>query len=392
MRQPADPEVHDVVKDLGVDNAGGRRRRLTTATKRYRRGLARSRKLTTLCPAPAARVCVVKGSISPVSTWGHQAQGISPKRLKWIRQCLARPLGLQKLGCADTVFGVRAPKTVDPMESIITQHFQALARIVRRWPSHLVGSLESLWSASWTRLGEGPHPWRRVAGPVAAAQAYLKQLHIDAPAMNKWRVEGQETTVSWDQEGLADILHTLRGRMRQQALDRMASLPGGLGVEQGIDWTVPRKLLRRSRTRHQAAAFQTVWQGATVHDRRGGTPTCSLCSQPATLEHVLYSCAYWETRHKPPPGRWEGAKKVFPEQCLWLRGLVPSRHVRPTSCAPEGLEYTGVWSSQTVLDAKGLVFATDASGGPGGKDPRLRRVAWARLRSTRGAVWPRRTR
>ena len=38
---------------------------------------------------------------------------------------------------------------------------------------------------------------------------------------------------------------------------------------------------------------------------------------------------------------------------------------------------TGLWLSQPKIGTQGLVFGTDASGGPGSKDPRTRIVTWS---------------
>ena len=52
-----------------------------------------------------------------------------------------------------------------------------------------------------------------------------------------------------------------------------------------------------------------------------------------------------------------------------------------TACVPAlsavGSVTDGLWSQSTVLSSRNLVFATDASGGPGAKDPRSICVSWA---------------
>ncbi|CAE7289140.1 unnamed protein product [Symbiodinium sp. KB8] len=48
LRRPEEPDTADLVKDLGLDNAAGRRRRVSTAQKRFKTGLGRARHLRQL--------------------------------------------------------------------------------------------------------------------------------------------------------------------------------------------------------------------------------------------------------------------------------------------------------------------------------------------------------
>ena len=70
-------------------------------------------------------------------------------------------------------------------------------------------------------------------------------------------------------------------------------------------------------------------------------------------------------------------RKRFPQPCFWLRGMTPSSWTRLAFKAEKTrLERTGLFAGNTP-DIADLVVATDASGGPHSRDPRLRAVGWA---------------
>ena len=81
-----DPKVCGVVKDLGVDNSGARRRRIKQSKARLDKAAARNSKLQKLAvPTRKIAVRVNRVGVQTTATWGHQAQGLAPKRMKVIR-------------------------------------------------------------------------------------------------------------------------------------------------------------------------------------------------------------------------------------------------------------------------------------------------------------------
>ena len=75
-----------LVKDLGVDSAGARRRRVATSNARLQKAMGRSRKLGRLkVPVRKKRAQVASTEVFTVATFGHQGQGLAPKRMKVLR-------------------------------------------------------------------------------------------------------------------------------------------------------------------------------------------------------------------------------------------------------------------------------------------------------------------
>ena len=100
MRGEGDPQVTDLVRDLGVDSACAKRRRVTQALKRFKVGRARNQKLHRLGTGGKAHRLYAT-SILTAEIYGHQGQGLSPKRLKVVRASISRHVGRSKWGSVD---------------------------------------------------------------------------------------------------------------------------------------------------------------------------------------------------------------------------------------------------------------------------------------------------
>ena len=104
-RQEDQPRAHDLLKDLGLDSSGGRRRRIGTQQKRLLKGRAwHSKLLHFKLRSRPVRVRVWKTSVHAAVSFGIEAQGMAPQRLRVLQQQLARRGGLQKGGSTDIVY------------------------------------------------------------------------------------------------------------------------------------------------------------------------------------------------------------------------------------------------------------------------------------------------
>ena len=129
LRKDTEPPIRALARDLGTDYAAARRRRITVAQGREQKGLKRAAKLKKLrVPSLQHRWRAFRSGVFAASAWGHQAQGLAPKRLRWLRACGAQQLGRHKLGDLDVVFDFY-PNFVDPLVSIIQEHLQGGRRV-----------------------------------------------------------------------------------------------------------------------------------------------------------------------------------------------------------------------------------------------------------------------
>ncbi|CAE7709065.1 unnamed protein product, partial [Symbiodinium necroappetens] len=145
---PDDPPVLHLVKDLGVDSAGARRRRVATSNARISKASCRSGKLTRLrIPNPKKRAQIAATGVETAATFGHQGQGISPKRMKVLRAIAGGHYGKLSFGSLDLIFDL----------------------------SH-VGS----------GVSRSPQRWTIATGPIGAMQCYLLDMGFEAPTMDIW--------------------------------------------------------------------------------------------------------------------------------------------------------------------------------------------------------------
>ena len=180
------PKAHDLLKDLGLDSSGGRRRRIGTQQKRMLKGSGRQAKLLHLkLRSRPIRIRVWKTSSHSAVSYGVEAQGVAPQRVRTLRQQLGRHGGLQKKGNVDIVFDQHC-QLQDPQDTAVERQLRAMHQLIRAWPASQRGELMSAWRVSWRRLQAAAHPWMVVAGPMAALQVYLMQMAWDASVLGDW--------------------------------------------------------------------------------------------------------------------------------------------------------------------------------------------------------------
>ena len=99
------PRAHDLLKDLGLDSSGARRRRIGTQQKRLTKGRRRHMKLTHLkLRSRPVRVRVWKTSVRAAVSYGIEAQGMAPQRVKVLQQQLARHGGYRREAALTSCF------------------------------------------------------------------------------------------------------------------------------------------------------------------------------------------------------------------------------------------------------------------------------------------------
>ena len=186
LRGDEQPKVHDLLKDLGLDSNGGRRRRIGTQQKRLLKGKGRRSKLMYLkLRSRPVRIRVWKTSVHAAAGYGMEAQGLAPQRMRVLRQQLARHGGLQKGGGVDIVYDQHV-KLQDLKDTIVERQMKAMRQLLKAWPPAQLGELKSAWRISWKRLATAAYPWMVVAGPMAALQAYLMDMGWEAVDMDDW--------------------------------------------------------------------------------------------------------------------------------------------------------------------------------------------------------------
>ena len=379
LLREGEPPVLHLVKDLGVDSAGARRRRVASSNARLTKATGRSSKLTRLkITNPKKRAQVAATGVFTAATFGHQGQGISPKRMKVLRAIAGGHYGKMAFGSLDLLFDLSWLGSGDPLFKIILEHWNMLQECVsRNLPASRL--IRRTWSVSWQKLARSPHRWKLAAGPIAAMQCYLMDMGLDAPTMDEWKKEGITINLAWGSPRVGvDVKEKLHQAMLADRWERINRQEGASGTAGGIDWTVPRRMLKES-VKHplQHSGLRMLFQGAVRHANHGGDEVCPRCGQANTLSHVLHDCIRWAEVDIGPDPAW---KDLFPRapECFLIRGLVPKCATQHPVLSEAQLQQTktGIFAGEFLPDSQ-VYFGTDASGGPKGEDPRLRVVSWA---------------
>ena len=379
LLREGEPPVLNLVKDLGVDSAGARRRRVATSNARLAKASGRSSKLARLkVPNPKKRAQVAATGVFTAATFGHQGQGISPKRMKVLRAIAGGHYGKMAFGSLDLLFDLSWTGSGDPLCKIILEHWSMLQECVAR-NRPAASHIRRTWTVSWQRLSRCPHRWKLAAGPIGAMQCYLMDLGFEAPTMDEWKKSGACINLTWGSPRVGkEVKEQLSQVMLADRWERISCQENAAGTAAGIDWTVPRKMLRES-IKHpfQHAGLRMLFQGAIRRANNGGDMFCSRCGQNNTLRHVLHECIRWAEVDIGPDPAW---RDLFPQapECFKVRGLVPKLATQHPQLTQAQLQIckTGIFTGEFLPDDK-VYFGTDASGGPRGEDPRLRVVSWA---------------
>ena len=151
LLRPGEPPVLGLVKDLGVDSAGARRRRVATSNAHLQKAMGRSRKLGRLkVLVRKKRAQVASTGVFTVATFGHQGQGLAPKRMKVLRAVAGVHFGKFFFGCLDLIFDFSEVGSGGPMCKMVLEHWNMLAEcVVRNLPS--ADLIRRTWAASWAR-------------------------------------------------------------------------------------------------------------------------------------------------------------------------------------------------------------------------------------------------
>ncbi|CAE7809136.1 unnamed protein product [Symbiodinium sp. CCMP2592] len=342
LRRPGEPETADLVKDLGLDCAAGRRRRITTAQN--------------------------------VSAPAHAAMGVAPKRLKFLR-------------AADTILDLMQAsathgwKIVNGPVSALIQYFLDL-------------QVSAPTPDTWTHREVTFHFRFQEPGAVFEASAFLRQVI----QLERWaRIGAVSTAAGYLVPAWAWTLKletkTAQARKPSAAvkLDEVDDKPWRVQIAEwrrklGVSTrynpfdrlTLKIKGLRLT-TRIKAylnliVADKTQELRLQQKQGNGGKDQCKFCGQPNTLRHLLYECERVPGALMPS-GWLLSFRRRHPDECLWLRGMRPLAPRAPLAHEAE-VRRTGLFLQGTP-DLTGLFVATDASGGPATRDSRLRSVGWA---------------
>ena len=385
VRDVDTPEVHQVLKDLGVDSAGARLRRIPTQRSRQRKAERRTKQVKALkIPVQAYRVRLIRGSVHPSMLHGVEANGLPPARMRVLRLSLGRHIGLQKHGSLDVLFRFHEGRYEDPALTILLRQIKIMHMLIQTWPVNLEQWLEHAWSTTWQRLVQVQHAWKVVTGPQQTLQVMLLKMGWDAHELGVWHLElaGRAWSIRFVHDPLHATVATMRSAFIAHQWLKVSTLPGAVGLAHGGDFEPLRKFIgKKSCSQLHKNALMSVMQGTLRTMHNGGIAECPMCQEAATLEHVLWECQWFEHHGiAPVPENWKGHWRNAEESALWLRGILPTSILHPPNWegdAAKEVVCEGKVPKETLLTvAQNQIFCVMSRFGAL-RDPRLRISAWS---------------
>ena len=324
MRREDQPKAQDLLKDLGLDSSGARRRRIGTQQQRLLKGRGRQSKLLHFkLRSRPVRIRIWKTSVHAAVGYGVEAQGMAPQRLRVLRAQLARHGGLQKGGSCDIVFDQQI-KLQDPRDTAIERQLKAMHQLVQAWPTSQRGELEAAWRVSWKRLQAAAYPWMVVVGPMAALQPYLMEMKWDASLLHDWvrQPRGLRPVAQLNLEYPWPYLpKQLHEELAQQRASRIQELEHCFPLMKRPDWTTYHCVIKQLKGIKRAAVDASLRSHVS-----GERAQCPLCKVPVTMKHLIWECCYHE---EALPLEWRRLIAANEESMLWARGMIEGPDYQP---------------------------------------------------------------
>ena len=252
-------------------------------------------------------------------------QGIAPKRFK-VFIGLACPSNWGTQLARLMLFSHEAP---DPQFTVVTRQAEAVIRCALAHGPEGRRLMLQAWRPLWQRQSQTRYGWQKVSGPVSALQ-YLQDLDVDGQDPLCWKWAGQTLELSTEDPCLQGKVRAVLAQVvAAWRAKRFSKAQSATGAEEGVDWSLARRLLRAGQLPKRRSSFQMGFQGLHLHEGNSGLPFCQWCGKRNTPQHLLYECEKLPGA-KPAPKWLLDYRSKVPDQCLWQRGMLPRRYVQST--------------------------------------------------------------
>ena len=344
--QANEPQPKALMRDLGLDTQGTRRRRVHQLRLRMQKAFNRHKHVRRLkIPKVGHRLRLHKGGIHPCAVWGAQAQGMAPRYRTQLRTMMARHFGHQRNGSLDVVFDLHSHEATDPADSVILQHVQAVVHLFQRWPDSL-NHVARAWQSTNHRLSVAPVPWLHVKGPMAALIMYFREWGWDMSHLDDWRrpatpfLPAAQICLEWP---WWKIQKAVQEECAWQRFARLQKYTFCEDLEGPPDWHVARKMLGQLKGKEKAA-FLAWLQGAYSTKVQQEYPLCDECQVPCTVVHAMWMCPKVDkvVSHAILL-EWQQSIEHSCDLALWARGMRPKINVRH-STGTYSLQGSGTWA------------------------------------------------
>ena len=247
-----------------------------------------------------------------------------------------------KIGSTELVLDEVSGKFPDPSYVVIAQHFRASRRLLLKWPSSQIDKLKTAFITVKHKVLAHKERWRVVAGPLAAAVAYAKDMGWQAQPLDVWQFQDDTYNVLDPMEFHA-LLFRIKSQMNAIRHCRIRNLQCCQELAQGVDWTVNQKMLKKL-PKERANALRALQQGALKTSTSLKEAWCVQCGCEATLRHLIWECQVW--KDDPVPEHVQTLKSRWGPESLWNHGLVPCLG---GVSQPTATQLTGAWEGVVLF-------------------------------------------
>ena len=160
------PAPLDCIRDLGIDNSGGRMRRLPTSKLPVTKSLRRAANLKHT--PRKLRKSLIRTNVLASGLGGTQGVGLAPSSCKAYRARVAR-------GCLTTAWRLFCEESIDPLHKALLQHVSGFFDTVSSFPSSWVRRLRQSWRFAYNRLSTKQPRWYYARGPMTNSRTFIGQ-------------------------------------------------------------------------------------------------------------------------------------------------------------------------------------------------------------------------
>ena len=371
------------LRDLGSTATAARLRRTAMQQKRWALAKKRAARLRHLPQSVAGRM--LRANILPKAFWGHCHSGVSGNNLHRCRSHLGRvSCLLKKHGDVEVAFAMSFDRHCDPAYRLRIEQVKTWIKLFQATPEVRRRLLSKAWEIR-EKLTKRKKPWLVVRGPMAATQMTLFELGWSAPSCACWvDPGGVRHCLDYSDPALsvevgAWMLGSVESFLWLRAGKHQAA-EGLNGRRPDLTIACKRRKWLLQHQPHRVAFHDMLVQGALVTrvdllHREDDCPACGAA--PDTLHHRLWECPKLNMSY---PQEWAVHMREREQRCFWLRGLVPASWAVDVRVGSEDMHVDGVLDQPwPVTLPEGACICLDGSGGPGPgtKDPRIRKCAWA---------------
>ena len=136
------------------------------------------------------------------------------------------------------------------------------------------------WQPLWQRQLHTRYGWQKVSGPLSALIQYLQDLGVDGQEPLCWKWAGHTLDIAIEDPCLLGKVRAFLAQVvAAWRTKRFSQAQSASGAEDGVDWTVARRLLRADKLPARRSSYKMVFRDCPfVSGVANGTLRSTCCT------------------------------------------------------------------------------------------------------------------